>query len=198
VRKTVTGILVLAFLLSCSTQKPITLEPNAPFTIRPVFMTDEDFVIAADSNVKDKVPEWHIDVSERSDVVLRVTWLMHAAFAETRESRPGIKTVTLWRRALVLATIEDLAYILLHEYVHVETWHLFDHMGLSKECNIYRDEMFANWIVIRNYRTLGYRRELLLHSVALYNRAHASAKYLLCPMATYAGIPRWPVPQRIQ
>ena len=103
-------LLASLLLVGCSTT-PIQ-------TIRDPQMNYLEFIARADIMVEKAYPEWYVedtpigvDADERG-----------IRFATTSELLDGSLAVTLYEHGYNLAVVEDLASVLLHEYVHVKIW----------------------------------------------------------------------------
>ena len=171
------------------------LEPHAPFTLRAIGMSPLEFIAAADQIIQSKAPKWWVGPN---NVTIHVTFGMLDNYGTAYREANGKTNIIIGRPALVLSTVEDLAMVLLHEYVHIKIWEAvyanpeLEHLSL--ECQFYRDEMWANKIAIELYHNLQYRRDFLVHSILLYTASRTTARSKGCPQDTFLEMPRFVLP----
>lgn len=172
------------------------------YTIRHPDMNDVEFVQLAVDMVEERVPEWTI-----KDVIIVIN-------EENRTDGYGVTWqgdnrqlyIELRYHALHLATIEDLAHVLLHEGAHVRKWEEIKAMDLDPDmeeddmpwCSLSHHELWANKVVIEHYLHLQYSPQLLRRALDLYTQHRNLAIAKDCPPATYEGLPLLPVPGRPQ
>ena len=187
--------------LGCSFFKKPSVSPtqeiHAPFTIRPLGIESAEFVRAADDLLAKRAPKYRYHNAE-----VHLGFGLLKKYGITNKNADGELYIVLGRPALMLATVEDLAAVLLHEYVHVVYWDaVFNNPSLDHatgECKKARAEMIANKITIELYHTIRYRREMLLHAVALYTQARTYAQVLECPLEISIDMPQWVVPNNLK
>lgn len=185
--------------LGCTISKPQTplRELNEPFTLRPVGMDSTEFVRAADELIARVAPAYRHHNAE-----VHLGFGLVKKYGVTDQRADGSLYIILGRPALVMATVEDLAAVLLHEYAHVVYWdYVFDNPsfeGATLECKKARAEMIANKVVIELYRRLKYRHDMLTHAVSLYQRHRTKAIVMECPAEITIDMPKWVVPRRLQ
>lgn len=185
-------ILIFSSLLSCAGPPQPTAQN---FTVRPIGMTSQQFIAAADRHLLQRVPHWVAPRTHEVDVTM--SWRDTGRYAGMRKNDDGTYTIRVERPALALATIEDMAHVLLHEYIHVIVHDSIYAMDLTKQCKELRSEMVANQILIEKYHVIGYRRRLLTQAVVLYAKSKAQAR-IACPLNAYADLPYYPIPQRVK
>lgn len=194
---TITALAVV-FSLACG-HSPRTTTPqeaNAPFILRPVGIESRAFVQAADALIEQKAPEFR---DHDAEVLLGMGLLNK--YGITDRNSEGKLYIVLGRPALMLATVEDLAMVLLHEYVHVVYWdEVFKPSfgGATNECKKARAEMIANKVTVEMYRAVGYRRSMLLHGIAMYNQAYTYARVMECPLEITIDLPSYVRPRNFK
>jgi hypothetical protein len=77
-----------------------------------------EFIQRADDMVKVNFPEWYVEGIVRELAFEQVGSL----FASVNIQEDGTLRITLYEMSWDLCTVEDLASVLLHEYVHVKIW----------------------------------------------------------------------------
>ena len=187
-------------ILGCACGKkpePPSREIHAPFTLRPLGIKSTDFVKAADDLINSRAPRYR----RHSAKVLLGFGLLNK-YGITNKNTNGDIYIVLGRPSLMLATVEDLAAVLLHEYVHVVYWDVvFESPHLDKatgECKKARAEMIANKVTIELYYTIRYRRAMLIHAIGLYQQARAYAQTMECPLEISIDMPQWVVPRNLK
>jgi len=196
----------LLFISSVSCAAPIhifaptdlPLDSRA-YTIRHPDMEPLEFTLLAHEMVKDRVPEWlakgvHIQVNPRAQGGGR--------YGQTGPDEHGKMHIQLFASALHLAIVEDLAHILLHEFVHAIKWDDIAAMNLDSDaeedephwCTMYHHELWSNRIVIESFPRLRYSPQMLNRALALYREHLSRAKASDCPVETYEGFPLLPSP----
>lgn len=173
-----------------------TREIHAPFTLRPLGISSTEFVRAADELIEHRAPRYR-----RHSAEVHLGFGLLNKYGITNKHSSGDLYIVLGRPALMMATVEDLAVVLLHEYVHVVYWeHVFDNPygGATEECKKARAEMIANKITIELYHTIRYRRAMLLHAMGLYQQARTYAKVMECPLEISIDMPQWVVPNNMK
>lgn len=172
------------------------LEANAPFTLRPLGIDPAEFVRAADALIEHRAPKYRYH-----DAQVHLGFGLLKKYGITNKDANGDIYIVLGRPALMLATVEDLAAVLLHEYIHVVYWdHVFDNSfgGATEECKKVRAEMIANKITIELYHTIGYRRDMLIHATQLYHQARVYSEVIKCPLEITIDMPKYPVPKNLR
>jgi len=168
------------------------------YTIRHPDMEPLEFTMLAHEMVKERVPEWlaqgvHIKVDPRARGTL---------YGETWPDEHGQMHIRLFASALHLATVEDLAHVLLHEFVHAIKWDYIEALNLDSNaeegemhwCTMYLHELWANRIVIESFPRLRYSPQMLNRALSLYREHLSRAKASDCPVETYEGFPLLPSP----
>ena len=172
---------------------PLNQEVNAPFTIRPVGMETLSFIKLADELVARKAPRWY-----DPDTQIHLDFGLIKNFASMRVTDKGTLDIVLERHALVLATVEDLAAVLLHEYVHVDSWDYvynvgkltsFESEGHKEKCLRALTEMLSNKVVVEMYHVIRYGHVLLQHQTDLYQEQYVYA-HDNCPTVVTLGMPK--------
>jgi hypothetical protein len=128
--------IVLALMAGCvfiSSALPIS-QSNLHLGMRYTEM-----VAQADAMVEKKFPEWYVeDIPFERNIDISPT-----LFASAYKTADGTFLITLYDLSLNLKTVEDLASVLLHEYVHVKIWNDLEKAIPEKECNDAIHEMTA-------------------------------------------------------
>lgn len=191
------AVLAAVCIFACTDTSPPTPpnhEVNAPFTVRRVGMKTVAFVKLADDLILSKAPRWY-----NPDTKIHLNFDTNKNFATTIVTINGTLNIVLERHALVLATVEDMAAVLLHEYVHVESWDYVYTVGelASFETEEYKEgclnalaEMLANKVVVEMYYVIGYGRVMLQHQTFLYQENYVYAKEHKCPTVITFGMPK--------
>lgn len=192
--------LAVASSLGCSFWKkpgPIPArEIHAPFTLRPLGIASAEFVRAADDLLDRRAPKYRNHSAE-----VHLGFGLLNKYGITNKNATGDLYIVLGRPALMLATVEDLAAVLLHEYVHVVYWeYVFENEygGATQECKKARAEMIANKVTIELYHKIRYRRAMLVHAMGLYQQARVYAKVMKCPLEISIDMPQWVVPNNMK
>ena len=137
--------IVLALMAGCvfiSSALPIS-QSNLHLGMRYTEM-----VARADTMVENKFPEWYVEDVPFSRNIDTST----NHFASAFRSDEGTFHITLYDLALNLKTVEDLASVLLHEYVHVKIWNDLEKAIPEEECNSAVHEMTAYGVEIEQTR----------------------------------------------
>ena len=182
-------LLIITLTLGC-----VTLEPNYSFTLRSTDMSDEEFVEAAAAIVLVNTPEWYV-APDGPDVrlILKTVHFERGYYATTRRMSTSSYLIFIESDGLSLKTIEELAAVLLHEYVHVKTWNsILGGTDLSRTCKVIRSEMMSESVVIANFYRIGYSRKFLYMNIRRYRQLKHKAR--LCPPATLNDLPSQPFP----
>ena len=176
---------------------PANYEANAPFTIRPIGMDSTTFVRAADDLISRKAPKWR-----NHDAQVHLGFGLLNKYGITNKTADGDLYIVLGRPALVMATVEDLAAVLLHEYVHVIHWdYVFDNPSLADatfECKKARAEMLANKVVVELYHKIKYRHDMMRHQIALYQSAYVYSQAMNCPTEITLDLPKFVRPLKFK
>jgi hypothetical protein len=146
----------------------------------------------------ERVPEWlpsgvHIQVNPKKQ---------GDRYGQSWPNEDGQMQIGLFASALHLATVEDLAHVLLHEFVHVIKWQEIVAMNLDADaeegeirwCTAHHHELWANKIVVESFPRLRYSPQMLNRALALYKEHLDLAKASDCPVETYEGFPLLPSP----
>ena len=172
-------------------------EVNAPFTIRPIGMDSTAFVRAADDMLERKAPRWRNHGAQ-----VHLGFGLLSKYGVTAKDAEGNLYIVLGRPALVMATVEDLAAVLLHEYVHVVYWdYVFDNPSFEDatyECKRCRAEMLANKVVVEMYHRIGYRHDMMRHQLALYQSAYVYQQVMGCPPEIALDLPKFVRPLKFK
>jgi hypothetical protein len=158
-------------------------------------MTSQQFIDAADKLILQKAQGWAAPRVHEVEIIK--IWRDYGRYAGMRKNTNGTYSIRVERPALALASIEDLAHVLMHEYIHIMVHDTIDKMDLTKQCKDLRSEMYANMVMIENYHVIGYRRALLTQAVVLYAKSKAQAR-VVCPLRAWADLPYYPIPQRVK
>lgn len=176
---------------------PANHEINAPFTIRPIGMDSTTFVRAAADLIDRKAPRW-----SNHDTQVHLGFGLLNKYGITNKTADGDLYIILGRPALVMATVEDLAAVLLHEYVHVVYWdYVFANPSFEDatfECKKTRAEMLANKVVVELYHKIGYRHDMMRHQIALYKSAYVYAQVMECPIGITLDLPKYVRPLKFK
>jgi hypothetical protein len=158
-------------------------------------MDSTEFVRAADELIASKAP-----IYKQHNAEVHLGFGLVNKYGGTDQKADGTLYIVLGRPALVMATVEDLAAVMLHEYAHVIYWdYVFNNPTLTNatiECKKARAEMIANKVVIEMYHKIRYRHDMLAHAVSLYQRHRTKAKVMQCPAEITIDMPKWVVPRR--
>ena len=178
-------------------QEPIICQADErTYTIRTPNMDYYDFLRAADALVLAAAPEWYVEGTRELPVIMQASPnLLHGRYGEAWRDDQGVYHVVIGRLGLMLATIEDLASIVLHEFVHVIMWEEIQAQDWIDECKSARQELMANKVVIEHYRKLGYTPYLYRNSHKLYIEAKTKALLNQCPAEVMSNMPVVPMPK---
>jgi hypothetical protein len=153
-----------------------------------------DFLRAADAMVLAAAPDWYVVGTPEMPVIVLASPNLLGRFGEAWVDEQGVYHVTIGRLGLMLATVEDLASVMLHEYVHVIMWEEVRSQDWSDNCHSARQELLANKVVIEHYLLLGYSSHMLENSRRLYAQAKALSLLNQCPAEVMSGMPEVPMP----
>lgn len=106
----------LLLMLGCASTTTIVYEPL--YTLRHPDMNYTEFIERADTLVKERFPEWYVEGVGRELAFEQIG----ALFATVDLQEDGTLLITLYEKSWDLCTVEDLAAVLLHEYVHAKIW----------------------------------------------------------------------------
>ncbi len=145
----------------------------------------KEFISGAVEIVRDKFPEWY-----NEETPIRVDLKEKDNIASTRQvGGQGTVVIDVNQKALNLCTQEDLASVLLHEYVHVKLW---DEIALTSndktDCKHIRHELKANLTVLFAYDELEYSMTMLHIALDLYEQYYLSARSR-CQPEIYKDMP---------
>jgi len=94
--------------------------------------------------VKKKFPEWYVEGTPFE----RNFEQIENRYASAHKLEDGTFLIVLYDKGLDLTTIEDLASVLLHEYVHVTIWNDLEEAIPEEDCNSAVHEMTAYGVEI--------------------------------------------------
>lgn len=173
------------------------LEPNYPFTYRPNNMSSTEFVEAADAIVLRETPEWHVTPDgQDGHVIVKAVRFERGNYATVYRASSKLYIVLMENSALGLKSVEDLASILLHEYVHIKTWNsILELTNLSGVCKEIRSEMLSERVVVNSFYRIGYSKKMLHSNLRQYRRLKMQARSD-CHAETLKGLPEWPYPRK--
>jgi hypothetical protein len=177
-------------------QEPLVLhdESGKTYTIRTPDMDYYDFLRAADAMVLAAVPDWYVVGTPEMPIIMQASPNLLRRYGEAWVDDQGVYHVVLGRLGLMLATVEDLASVVLHEFVHVISWEEIRSQDWSDNCHSARQELMANRVVIEHYHILGYTPYMLENSRKLYAQAQALALLNQCPAEVFSDMPDVPMP----
>ena len=165
------------------------------YTIRTPDMNYYDAMRAGDKLVLAAAPEWYVEGTREMPVIMQASPnLLHSKFGEAWVDDEGVYHVAIGRMGLMLATIEDLAAVILHEFVHIITWEEIGAQDWTDECKEVRQELIANKVVIEHYFKLGYTPFMYENSRRLYARFKTKALLHQCPPEVMSDLPEVPMP----
>ena len=197
-----TVLFTFLFAFLANTQEMLPQEPQVchdTFTIRTPDMSYYDSMRAGDELVKSAAPEWYVEGSREIPVIMQASPnLLRSRLGEAWIDEEGVYHVVIGRMGLMLATIEDLASVILHEFVHVIIWEEVEAQDWTPECKKARHELMANKVVIEHYLDLGYTPHMLKNSRKLYVEAKALALLNQCPAEVTSDMPEVPMPTKTQ
>ena len=177
------AVLLFGLVISCSDT------PKAPcWTKNHPDQGYKEFIVTATEIVKEKFPEWY-----QKDVPLGLDLFIYKEapkrLAYTHINEEGKTAIKLTQRALDLCTAEDLAYILLHEYVHVKIWEDVETATEDdNDCDYIRHEIVANWTTLEAHSKLGYSRRFLINALLLYEKYYRKG-FIFCAPEIYEDFP---------
>ncbi len=188
------SILLFALFLAypVSTAKPQVCDDT--YTIRTPNMSYYDAMRAGDKLVLAAAPEWYVEGTLEMPVIMQASPNLLKRYGEAWIDDEGVYHVVIGRLGLMLATIEDLASIILHEFVHVVLWEEIEARDWTDKCKSARQELMANKVVIEHYLKLGYTPYMYAHARSLYARAKAKALLFQCPAEVMSDLPEVPMP----
>lgn len=188
-----TLLFALLFALPANTAEPHVC--NDTYTLRTPDMTYYDSIRAGDELVLAAAPEWYVEGTPEMPIIVQANPDLLRLYGEAWLDDQGVYHVAIGRLGLMLSTIEDLASVLLHEYVHVIAWEEIEAHDWSDNCKSVRQELLANKVVIEYYHKLGYTQYMLNNSRNLYAEAKAKGLLNQCPADVTSGMPEVPMPQ---
>jgi len=104
-------VLALLLVVGCATSQP-------HYTLRHPGMGYMEFLDRAELQVMEKFPQWYVlDVNRELNFDEQ-----NGRFASVKKQEDGTFTMYIYESSWDLCTVEDLALVLLHEYVHVKIW----------------------------------------------------------------------------
>jgi len=177
--------------------EPLMLHDNSgkTYTVKTRDMAYYDLLRAADEMVRVAVPEWYVEGTPEMPIIMQASPnLLQRRYGEAWRDDAGVYHVRLGRLGLMLAVVEDVASIVLHEFVHVHAWAEIEAQDWSENCMSARQELMANKVVIEHYHKLGYTPYMLQNSHRLYEQAKFKAAVNQCPIGVMDGMPAIPVP----
>ncbi len=196
--------LLFSLLLAFSANSQVVLPQEQPlvlhddsgktYSIRTPDMDYYDFLRAADAMVLAAAPEWYVEGTPEMPVIMQATPNLLHRYGEAWVDEQGVYHVVIGRLGLMLATVEDLASVILHEFVHVISWEEIEAQGWSENCEFARQELIANKVVIEHYLKLGYTPYMLSNSRKLFSQARVKAMLNQCPAEVMSGMIEEPMP----
>ncbi len=196
-----TPLLALLLALPANTQevlpsKPLVLHDDSgkAYTIRTPNMDYYSFLHAADAMVLAAAPDWYVVGTPEMPVIMQASPNLLRKFGEMWKDDQGVYHVDIGRLGLMLATVEDLASVVLHEFVHVIAWEEIKAQDWSYNCKSARHELMANKVVTGHYLKLGYTSDMYENSRKLYAEAKAKAVLNQCPAEVMIDMPGVLVP----
>jgi hypothetical protein len=153
-----------------------------------------DAMRAGDELVLAAAPEWYVEGTTELPVIMQASPNLLSRYGEAWIDEQGVYHVVIGRLGLMLAIIEDLASVILHEFVHVILWDEIEAQDWSDECKYARHELIANKVVIEHYLKLGYTPYMYKNARTLYAKAKAKALLFQCPAEIMSDMPEVPMP----
>ncbi len=145
----------------------------------------KELIAASKQMVQDKFPEWY-----QEDVEVGVD-AVEDYLGYTHRNNQGDLAIKLTQRGLDLCSVEDVAAVLLHEYVHAKLWVQLGQDFPNPQCNNVRHELEANWVVIQAYDELKYSGRMLQNTLDLFDHYYLEG-LLFCNAKVRKGLPRPP------
>jgi hypothetical protein len=105
-------LLALLLLSGCA-----YISPTPQHTLRVPSMQYAEFLARGDAMVKEKFPEWYVE-----GVTQELVFDPDIRYASVIQLEDGTFIMYIYEMAWDLCTVEDLASVFLHEYVHVKIW----------------------------------------------------------------------------
>ena len=102
-------------------------------------MTYTEFLALAEEKVEENFPQWHVKDVEKD---LR-TNEQAMKYASVTRKEDGTFVMTLFEPSWDLCAVEDLALVLLHEYVHVRIWDTLNEVSPNPFCRTALHELTA-------------------------------------------------------
>ncbi len=139
-------LLIIAMLcIGCATPPPSSCHyPKA------TDMGYREYLRQAQELVKKELPQWY-----QEDIRVEINIRAKGRYAYVREAF-GETVIYVTIEALNLELVEDLALVLLHEYVHTKIWKQLEKEIPNNECNITVQELHANYVVLTDGKVLDY------------------------------------------
>jgi hypothetical protein len=154
-----------------------------------------DAMRAGDKLVLAAAPEWYVEGTREMPIIMQASPnLLHGKYGQAWVDEEGVYHVVIGQSGLLLATIEDLASVILHEFVHVLTWEEIRAQDWTDECITVRQELVANKVVLEHYFKLGYTPYMYDNSRGLYAQFRAEALLYNCPPEVMSDMPEIPMP----
>lgn len=149
-------------------------EPPCPasFTMRQPDMNYLEFLSRAEELVEENFPEWYVAGIKREMEFDNPS----SNFAQVYEEDDGTLVMAIYELSWDLCAVEDLASVLLHEYVHVKIWdELKEKIPDDPRCNILVHELTAYSVELNQIkiRTTGAMRR---NTQVGYDLAYIKAK----------------------
>jgi hypothetical protein len=152
-----------------------------------------DFMRAGDRMVELVAPEWYVSGTNETPIIMHAMPDLLGKFGEAWKDEVGTFHVGIGRRGLMLATVEDMASVVLHEFVHVKMWEEIAAEDWSWECKSARHELIANKVVIEHFFKIRYTSYMYTNSRILYAEAQAKASINECPAEVTSDMPSIPL-----
>lgn len=183
--------IVLLFSIGCASTSPLS---SNEYTLRPYGMTPRQFANLALEMVEQRVPEW-----DPGTIYVKLDLTCEDKLGSAWVDEKGVRHLQLCYQALILSTVEDLASVVLHEFVHLSKWDEIEKMNLDPEdaevewCTIAVHELWANRIVIENFPKLRYSPQMMALAQDLYWEYRVMARNHCAP-ELYRSFPYRPQP----
>ena len=135
-----------------------TEAPDPPsLTIRHLGMNYLEFLSRAEALVKENFPEWYVEGVKKELIFDNSNY---DGFATINKQEDGTLVMSIYELAWDLCAVEDLASVLLHEYVHVKIWDELEEKMPNEWCNLAVHELTAYGVEMnqRKIRTTGAMR----------------------------------------
>lgn len=109
------------------------------YTLRDSSIDDIKFLALADEKVANEFPQWYSEEVEKKIEIFP----SDNRFAGVVEKKNGDLVIRIFPTMQTLRTVDDVALVLLHEYVHVKLWYKLDALPVDPICLLSIHELFA-------------------------------------------------------